>query len=94
LVPVLEIAATKWNFTNNLAHKVYDGGTIDQEIVAVQGLPYAPIPLIFIHSFIMGDCHSGRIHGKGGCMFHVYHVFSTFHIEKPIALLSFSNVNE
>jgi hypothetical protein len=65
---VLGVALTKWNFPNNLAHKLYGGCTVDQEMVMVQGSPYVPTALIFI----VGDCCQLIIHGKSGCIFHVY----------------------
>jgi hypothetical protein len=87
---VLGVALTKWNFPNNLTHKLFGVCTVDEQMVMVQGLPYA---FSFIHSFIIGDCRHGRTNFKCGRMFHVYYVFLIFHIEKPTMLI-FSNVNE
>jgi hypothetical protein len=93
-VPVLGVALTKWNFPNNLTHKLFGVCTVDKQMVMVQGLPYASNSVSFIHSFIIGNCHHGRTNFECGRMFRVYCVFLIFHIEKPTMLIFFSNVNE
>lgn len=78
-VPVLGVALPKWNFPNNLAHKLYEGCTTDQEMVMVQVTLQALTTSIY--SFIRSLWSTAIVEeymAKVAVMFPVYVAFSTF----------------